>query len=575
VGASLSDLSSSKYGYDYVVATTQASINSGLLQYLANANEPTSYLCFLADDKGNPTTEVTLDQLMSQTGGVNPFEIPDGTSYDDERITTLTKNMFVAGVQVKLGLPPGIMPTDLPPVVDLGTSASSVTFNLLCSEFTVIQNSPPSGFGGSGSWSVWSQPSGQAWYFSTTVDLVFSGLDSLNTTYFKNHPDQQKALLAQLDNLSGSAFSLQQLLFDLDNAAVQSMPTISGLPAGSDAAAVLTKSFLGVYFTAMKNYGEPLIAVHAVVDTPDFASLQLTGVEREVNPFVDANGVPVDGPTPEQLQAVTLDYLCAANNDPLPGASGFSWNWVDPDQVGDLSGIVSVNRKTLAAWLYQQLGPTISRACLEPWTGITSIDAIGDVTFPNPPATITPGQMPQTVAYPDTGDIVLSIKYASDADASKKNAAAYFEFDIHSNYECDASFSGNTITVVQHLVLWLKVQWADTAASGNVVDVTLTDTYTLSVDQNGELQVAVTSASVDNSQNIDLSGFVNFFVTLNPIIDEIKGWLSAVATAELTELPLSSLQSFVFPGANVFTFKDVQFSDSGDLVTSITYAQPS
>jgi hypothetical protein len=170
---------------------------------------------------------------------------------------------------------------------------------------------------------------------------------------------------------------------------------------------------------------------------------------------------------------------------------------------------------------------------------------------------------------------VLSISYASNADASDKSGATYAEFDIHSSYTCDASFSGNTITIVQHLVLWLKVQWDLTSTSGNAVDVTLTDTYTLSVDQNGELQVADSSSKSDKSQSIDLDGFSNFFVPLNPVVDQVKSWLTAITATQLAGLPISSLQSFVFPGADVFTYRDVQFADSGDLVTSITYAQPS
>lgn len=44
--ATNSDLSSSKYGYDFVVSTTQASINSGLLQYLNECTQPETCLCF-------------------------------------------------------------------------------------------------------------------------------------------------------------------------------------------------------------------------------------------------------------------------------------------------------------------------------------------------------------------------------------------------------------------------------------------------------------------------------------------------------------------------------------------------
>ena len=569
MSSSQSNLSSSQYGYDFVVATTQASINSALRQYLANANEPTAYLCFLADDKGNPTTEITLEELMTKTGGINPFEIPDGTTYSDPRITTLTQNMFVVGVAVKLGLPPGILPADLPPIVDLGSSASNVTFNLLCAEFSVIQNSPPSGFGASGSWNVWSQPTGDSWYFSTKVNLMFSDLDSeLNTPYFDNHPDQRQALIAQFENLSGSAFSLQQLLFDLDNAAVQSVPTISGLPAGSDAAAVLSKSFINIYFESMKTYGEPLLAVHAVAQTPDFASLRLTGLELQTNPFVDGNGVPVQNPTADQRSAVTLDYLCAANNNPLPGATTFSWNWVDPSQLGDISGVVAINRKTMAAWLYQQLLPTMQSACIKPYT---SVDAHWYGKFDSS-YNLYPGQTPQTVDYPDTGDVVLSVSYTNNADANDQSGATYAELDIHSSYSCTASFSGNTITLVQHLVLWVKATFDLTSTSGNVVDLTLTDTYTLSVDQNGDLQTTSSSTKTDNSQNIDLSGIITWFVDMNDMLDHIKSFASSISTASLVDLPAANVQSFVFPGADVFTYANVGFSDSADLLTSITYA---
>jgi hypothetical protein len=37
---------------------------------------------------------------------------------------------------------------------------------------------------------------------------------------------------------------------------------------------------------------------------------------------------------------------------------------------------------------------------------------------------------------------------------------------------------------------------------------------------------------------------------------------------------INSSQSFVFPGGNTFAFKDVVFSDGQDLISHITYVQP-
>ncbi|KAF5571494.1 hypothetical protein FPANT_13540 [Fusarium pseudoanthophilum] len=85
---SQSNLSNPKYLYDFVVATSQESINSGLVQYLQNTGnkQPYTYLCFLADENGEPTEEVSLEEILKRSGGVSPFDIPDGTDWKDERI---------------------------------------------------------------------------------------------------------------------------------------------------------------------------------------------------------------------------------------------------------------------------------------------------------------------------------------------------------------------------------------------------------------------------------------------------------------------------------------------------------
>lgn len=46
--ASNSNLTDLGYGYDFVVSTTQASINSGLLEYLWESNQPINYICYLS-----------------------------------------------------------------------------------------------------------------------------------------------------------------------------------------------------------------------------------------------------------------------------------------------------------------------------------------------------------------------------------------------------------------------------------------------------------------------------------------------------------------------------------------------
>ena len=163
-----SHLSDPTYPYDFIVSTTQGSINSGLLSYLNKGNQPITYLCFLADSSGDPTTSIDLADLLNNTkgplypNGVNPFDLTNTIDYSDDRFTTLTKARFVVGIKRQIGLPPGIPPNALPDIVTLGSSADTVLFNMYCSQLQVIQN-VLGGVWGGGSWNIWSQPSGAPW----------------------------------------------------------------------------------------------------------------------------------------------------------------------------------------------------------------------------------------------------------------------------------------------------------------------------------------------------------------------------------------------------------------------------
>ena len=570
-------LSSPKFGYDFVVATTQASINSGLKEYINAVDQPMTYLCFLADSKGNPTIELSLDDLLAKTGGINPFDIPDGTPYNDPRISTLTQNMFVVGLKIKLGLPSQILPKDLPSVVDLGNSANNVQFNLLCSEFQIIQNSPPSGFGSAGSWNVWTQPADTAWYFSTKVNLVYKDLDlELDTPYFNNNPQKKQELIVQLKNLGSGAFSLQQLLFDLDNAALQSIPTIKGLDPGSDAGLILTKSFMNLYFQTAKTHGEPILSVHAVANTPDNSSLRLTGMEREVGLFVDGAGNPIQNLTPEQRNVVTLDYLCAVNNNHLPGSATFSWNWIDPSDVGNISGIIAINRNTLANYYKSVLIPLLRNSCIGVTCSVThdSDSWISGKVHYN--GYFAAGKTPNSAIITPSGPEVLKISYSDSCNDSTKSGATYGELKLNSNFDCSVSFSGNQITIVQHLKVSIYLQWDATGDSVDFFDKRYTDIYTLSVGQNGKLQISSPKSTFeDNSKKADRSWLVNLFTNINDVIDDFDGQVKDFLNARITDLPASDIQNFVFPGASVFAYKDVAFSDHQDLVTAITYATPS
>ncbi|KAH8429184.1 uncharacterized protein LDX57_006853 [Aspergillus melleus] len=565
-------LSNAKYGYDFVVSTTQASINSDLLLFLSESQQPVQYLCFLADENSNPTNMITLDELLKLTDNINPFDIPKGTDYADAKITKLTAARFMVGIQIQMGLPPGVMPKNLPPIVDLGDDAKTVKFNMFCSQFTVIENTPGNGWT-PGTWNVWSQPSGDPWYVQVNVDLVVADLDKeLDTPYLNNHPELKAQLKAQLMNLSSTAFSLQQLVFDLDNAVLQTVPRFEGIPAGSQAEGILQRSFVSTYSDIAKSFGLPLVSVTAVTGTPDTSQLQMTSFERQVSPLKDKNGVVIPSPSDLQKSATTLDHLCAIDNKPLPGVSSFNWNWVLPENINDKSGVVAINRNIIAQNIFDQLRPAAQSCCLriEPevhadwyWaTGSFDVDIYGD-------------QTPDTAQVTDSGSKVALIQYSCAKSDDSQSGATYCVLDVTSSYTCEVYFEEQTITVKQHLLVSLHArvdwEWGD----ANVFDKTITDEYTISVDDYGRLKIARTkSTPEDNSTDTDLNFWNNLFSGINGVSDKIKEKVTSFAASEMKPTTLDGIQNFVFPGGKVFTYKSPCFSAYQDLGCDIVYVDP-
>ena len=566
--ATSSYLTAPQYGYDFVLSTTQASINANLLQYLDESDQPEQYICYLADpDTGNPAEQITLEDLIAKSG-FNPFDIPDQADTTGDAIKALTAQRFLVGIRIRIGLPPDVEFSKLPTVVTLGDDVKQVRFNMLCSDFTVIQNSPPNGWGGGGRWDVWSQPDGDFWSVSTNVNLKIADLDNeLSTPYFQNHPQEKQAILDQLKNLSGSAFSLQQLLFDLDNASLQSNTSFGGIDPASNAYVILQKSFINLWSKAAAEKGQPLVSVVAVNQSADPSQLQLTDFERAINPPRDSSGNAISSPTQSQADASTLDHLCAVNNNTLPQPSPFQWNWLRTDQVTDISGVVAINRGTYAKFLMDQVVPEIKQTCLKP--DVLVWNTFGEGHFQ---IGLAPYNSPQTAKVTDSGKDMIRIEYsAGDYDESHK-WLMFSGCSVTSSYTCDVSVNSASVTVKQHLKIYIWLKWDQTVSEANVVDKTLTDDYNLTVTQDGALKLAHSKTNTeDHSHSGSLDGFSNWFVDLNSVIDGVKKWAGNIVTIYDKSIGFDNLQSFIFPGSKVFTYKNPEFSQHEDLICPITY----
>jgi hypothetical protein len=212
----------------------------------------------------------------------------------------------------------------------------------------------------------------------------------------------------------------------------------------------------------------------------------------------------------------------------------------------------------------------VSSNCYLPSVKIT-LDAASE---PHYTLSMTPGQAP-TVTMPGTGTTgttVLTFNY--DKDAQDKRGAFggdIMQMDLHPQLDVTVTFSGNTIVIVQHLVIYLRVQHLQTSAGGNVVDVTVTDTYSIGVNDYGQLTTTLATDRQDHSQKPTVDAFQDFFTDVNEVISQVEDWLGKVTSTNLRDIPVSVVQNFVFPAGKTFLFKEAAFSEYGDLTSHITY----
>ncbi|KAF5620636.1 hypothetical protein F25303_12516 [Fusarium sp. NRRL 25303] len=585
------NLSNPKYGYDFVISTTQASINSDLCYYLHNNTLPCNYFCFLSNSSNaNAVVPVTLEDLVAKTGGVDPFKLPRDTPHTDPRVQALTKVGFTVGVKIRMGLPPGVEPRDLPPILELGDLANFATFNILCSDFHVVENELSTSTSPNGKWNVWRQPSGHPWTLKTWVSLVHASLDNqLNgSAHFAQNPAKKQRLLKRLQNISSTSFSLQQLLLDMDNATVQNVPVIEGMKPGSRAHLVVSGQIGNIWTAFTKKCHCPPISVVALPQTsPDASKLRLTSFDLQVNRVKDSNGDAVKNPTKEQLAATTLDYRCMTSGSQLPPAKHFSWNWIDSISVNSESGVVAIKREVFTQYLIDAILPQAKKSC------ITTDPVVGNRAYGDGklwadwPLTTINNQTPKSLISHGGNDIcIITYCAADDPDTSSTCGSVIgskrCRLDVVPAYECRVSLVGNALTIRQQLAV--KVLFMCSGAKLAFLSIddfndectpfcsVSVDDYELSVGQTGCLQISHTKNSSDPSHN----GFRdnNCFFQTEELSDRIRSFFTAPAPIEFTSINAAALQNFVFPGGKVFTYGNVRAAPSGDLLCSLTYADP-
>jgi hypothetical protein len=245
------------------------------------------------------------------------------------------------------------------------------------------------------------------------------------------------------------------------------------------------------------------------------------------------------------------------------------------------SGVISINRNTIARYFADQMLEQARKSCILPWTGVKAEDVVGTVSWK---WSFTPGKKP-SVSTVSASNLVAMIQYSKEARSQDKNLATYGELNTTSSYACGIIFgrygfedqpagNNNEITIVQNLKISVYCQWSATASSADIVDITLSDLYVVSVADGSLSSTLVKSTKTDRSQSGDRSAFVNFFTGVNDMIDNVKDHSKEFVNSSIKSLRFDDIKQFVFPGGRVFAYKSAQFSDNQDLVALITYVSP-
>jgi hypothetical protein len=555
MSASQSNLSAT--GFDYVVAVTQDSINGALEDYLYPPHQqPEIVLCYVYDTNGNPTA-IDYSTFVTTANNTDPFAVPDGTSSSDSRVQNLNTANFAFAIKGKLGLSPGV--ADLPPIVVLKPGQSAVTYTLMFAEFvaTEIIYGPRNSM----KWVNKSQPSGQPWTFETLVDLNFQDSDFTNLS-----PAAQQRLK---DLGDPGMFSIQQLYYDLNNAALESTPTFNDIPSNSLINSFMQSDFVSTYWTALKKAEQNAQSAGEVFG---FGAKQKSGAPPSSLRVTDLNfftpaAVGTEG------APLALNYLCATDNDPLPDTThaGFDWNWIEPADASQYDGVAALNRNTLARYYDARLRGYAEQNCYSTWVTLSVVGTFPDYSV-DYQCGVSSGQTP-SVSFPASGAMVLTYSHDSGVAADQAGPdGAWGRMELSSQFSLSVSFQGNTVVIVQHLVVNCYVRVVETRASGNIVDKQITDTYSLGVDGYGRLVASgLASDTEDNSQTPSANGFLNFFVDADKLASQAASWAQTCIGTSLKDVPASAVQNFVFPANASFAFADANFSNNQDLVSHITY----
>jgi hypothetical protein len=509
-----------RYGYDMVVATTQRSINQGLRGLLQSQTLGPFVMAFKTN-ANNQTVIMDVDSIQNRVGPLSGM--PDKANKSDQRVVTLSYMGFDSAFFGEFGLPPGVDEKKLDLVTfDQGTSR--VTYHLFFKSLTVCTLRA---FGNFLVWQKITQPPDQPWVFRLNVDLDMRAGD---VNAFNLLPENVKE---RIKNLSpNSAFSLTQLMLDLNSASLQDSPAIEGLDPNSPVCETLMRIMFTNYWQPQRESGRVMLGYGVVPTNPNKATPSI--VPTDLNIVLSANR-DGQGNETHNYGLYTLNYLVMSEGRRMPPPGQFSWNWLEEGDSpeGQSVGVAAINRATYANFLIELLRTNFA-------------GSFGPAGFP--PFDFSVQGRPDA---PVTDDLIGLLDFRSEAILGEGYDVTIFG---------GAEVRGNVIRMDVRAVAD-NPPGLNLFYSGRVIDYYCAVEYVLQVDKSGILR---TQIGATQFQNQSVSVFAQFE-------DQLNLPMALVNLEEAMNAILNGSHAWIFPGGSIVAYRNAAFSAWGDLIAYFYY----
>lgn len=582
MSVSQSKLSDPRYGFDLVVAITQASVGAMLEEFVCGLPDNEILICFVRDANDN-VVPGDYAALLGNAKVPDPFAIPDGSDpTKNADIINLATAHFAGAVKATIGVP-NVDTT--PPFLVLGKGGEApVSLNLLCAQCQIVGFDHASG---SSSWVNRSQQGaeGGLWYVSSDIKLNVAAVSPGSSV---PAPVQQR--IDDLQQSIQNAFTIQKLFLDLDTA-VSASATFPGLPTTMPIWPLMPGAVLSAYFAQFRKGGDQALSYSFTIDTPKPATLQIASVSRECLQFVDFAQAFAD-PTPVEAAAATLVYMGSQSQTP-PTPTSFAWNWVELAEISQLDGVMAVRRDVFAAYLTELFNESIKNLLLTPDLGLedgsNGLDMTIDLSIDSSASANFELATQPSPADSDGFVPILSVNYTTNRndDGDIVNTARAFG-------SCNYSFNGavavkeNTMRLrFQSMVdLYVSTRNSNTdgpsgALRGEILNLMNTVLFSMDVDQGGALVVRETVSTQDLSKPVSASGPIfGGKSSITVVIEKLEAFLAKQLIGDYTSyagqiaVAINGSKAWVFPGSNAFVLRNVAFSSGQDLTAQLAYVAP-